>query len=369
MNLKSYGSILGATISAMYPDRVKRAVLDGVADSHDYMAGGWITNLPDTDLLVAKLAEYCYEGGPKNCALHDTDGPAVITMNLQSAIHKLKNNPIGVPGNNTAGPQIVTYTDLKYLLREIVYHPLLYFPLTAKVLNEIIKGEGTTLAAWKANHRPKIDEHLSPECAKDGPFSPSCFTEPRGGDSSAAIKCSDGLSRLNQTKEEYRIYADTVMGQSQLIGAGWAQIQLPCTAWHARPHWRYDGDFRNKTAHPILFASTTIDPVTPLRNAFIMAAGFEGAGVLHLDSEGHCTYATPSICTGKAIREYFQSGKLPGRMGGLKDFDEWSGYGALCEANRVPFDGYTKGEMPDLPEGETDEELWKALVSLNQNWP
>lgn len=35
ISAKSYGSILGATLAAMYPDRIKRAVLDGVADSHD----------------------------------------------------------------------------------------------------------------------------------------------------------------------------------------------------------------------------------------------------------------------------------------------------------------------------------------------
>jgi pimeloyl-ACP methyl ester carboxylesterase len=30
----SYGSILGATLSTMYPERIYRTVLDGVADSH-----------------------------------------------------------------------------------------------------------------------------------------------------------------------------------------------------------------------------------------------------------------------------------------------------------------------------------------------
>ena len=37
------------------------------------------------------------------------------------------------------------------------------------------------------------------------------------------------------------------------------------------------GDFHNKTANLILFASTSIDPVTPLANAFLMAKGFEGS--------------------------------------------------------------------------------------------
>ena len=333
------------------------------------MAGGWTTNLQDTDLLFAKLAEYCYEGGPENCAIYDKDGPAVIVASFQSIVTSFRNNPIAIPGNETAGPQVVTYNDLKLLFREIVYHPLLYFPLTAQVLHELSIGSGTSLAAWKADQQPSLGKPLSPQCQKDGPYSPSCFSNQRFWDATAGIACSDGLSRQDQTKDEYRAYANQVMAQSNLIGASWAEIQMPCTAWHARPQWRYDGDFRNKTAHPILFAGNTIDPVTPLRNAFTMAAGFEGAGVLHLDAEGHCTYASPSMCAGRAIREYFQSGKLPGRLGGLEDLDEWSGYGALCEQDRLPFDGYKKGEVPPLPEGETDEDLWKALVHLNQHWP
>ena len=97
-----------------------------------------------------------------------------------------------------------------------------------------------------------------------------------------------------------------------------------------------------------------------------MARGFEGAGVLQQNSEGHCTYASPSMCTGRALREYFQSGRLPGSKGGLED---WDGYGALCEPDRLPFDGYEEGTIPELPKGETDRKLWEALVSLNQVWP
>ena len=350
----------------MFPDRIKRVVLDGVADSHDYMAGGWSTNLRDTDLLFAKLAEYCFEGGPEDCALYDKDGPAFILANVQKTVSNFKANPISIPGNSTSGPQVVTLNDLMRLFRDIVYNPLLEFPMTAQVLDELSRGEGTTLAARKVDQQPKLSEVLSKQCIKDGPYSPSCFSSTRTWDATYGIACSDGLSRLNQTKEEYREYADSIIAQSRLIGASWASIQLPCTAWHTRPHWRYDGNFHNKTAHPILFAGNTIDPVTPLYNALLMAKGFEGAGVLHQDAEGHCTYASPSMCSGRALREYFQSGSLPGKQGGL---DDWEGYGKLCEPDRLPFDGYKKGKVPALPQGETDEELWEALVGLNQVWP
>lgn len=358
----------------MFPDRIQRAVLDGVADSHDYMAAGWSTNLRDTDILFAKLAEYCHEGGAENCALYDEDGPAVIAGKLQKAFAVLKHNPISIPGNSTTGPEIVTFNDLKRYIREIVYHPLRELPITAQILHELLEGHAPTLAKWKTEQRPALGEPLSDKCFRDGPYSASCHTSTGKSfiqwEATYGIACTDGSSRLGETKEEFKEYADKIMAQSALMGAAWAQIMLPCTSWHARPHWRYEGNFDNKTAHPILFAGNTFDPVTPLHNAFLMAKGFEGAGILHQDSEGHCTYASPSMCTGRALREYFQSGTLPGKEGGLQGgLEDWGGYGALCEPDRLPFDGYGPGSKPPLPEGETDQDLWDALVGLNQVWP
>ncbi|KAI7488884.1 hypothetical protein KC351_g1670 [Hortaea werneckii] len=280
-------------------------------------------------------------------------------------------DPISVPGTELHGPVVITHNDLKRLFRSVVYWPLRDLPFLAQVLHDLSDRNGTSLALWLHEQRPNIGEPLSEACVQDGPYSPACFP---GGDSegaSAGIACSDGPGdRLNQTKKEYREYATNLMSQSRLMGESWATIQLPCTAWHARPHWRYEGNFHNRTAHPILFAGNTIDPVTPLQNVFKMASGFEGAGVLQQDSEGHCTYSGLSMCSMKAIRHYFQTGDLPGNVGGLRDWDGWEGMGALCGTDRRPFDGYSgDSEIPELPDGETDQALWHAMVELNRLTP
>jgi len=299
----SYGTILGATLSAMFPDRINRVVLDGVADSFDYMAGGWATNLKDTDLTFVKFAEYCFEGGRENCAVWHEDGPAVILGNMQKTITEFQKSPISVPAERCSSPTAVTYNDLKLFIRDIVYWPTRNFPRTAQMLYDLSQGNGSSLAAYKRTMRPSLSNPLSERCLQDGPYSPSCFPSAAGTSVGSGIACSDAPGdRLNQTKEEYRVYADKIIAQSFLIGESWASIPLPCTAWHARPHWRYEGDFVSKTASPILFAGNTIDPVTPLANAFTMANGFKGAGVLHQDSEGHYTYSGVSLCSMKAIR-------------------------------------------------------------------
>lgn len=371
----SYGTVLGATLSAMFPDRIKRAVLDGVADAQDYMAGVWSTNLRDTDLIFARLAEYCYEGGQPNCPMWHEDGPAAIAENVKNTIANFRHNPISIPGNFVDGPAVVTYNDLKRLIRDIVYKPLVEFPLTTQVLHELSERNGSTLARWVKQQRPNLGVTLSEDCGKQGPYSPACMYSEGATtfswDATAGIACSDGPGdRLSQSKEEYYEYARQIIAQSSLIGDNWATIQLPCTAWHARPNWRYEGNFRNKTAHPILFVGNTIDPVTPLFNAFKMAERYRDAGVLHLNGEGHCMYSGISLCGGRAVREYFQSGSLPGKKGGLEDLDDFNGYGALCEVDRKPLDGYrSDGPVPELPEGEKDNHLWNAIIGLNRAWP
>ena len=56
------------------------------------------------------------------------------------------------------------------------------------------------------------------------------------------------------------------------------------------------------------------------------------------------------------MRTYFQTGELP-----KED--------TVCMPNRVPLDGYSEEMDPPLPEGETDEELWKAIVGVDYPIP
>ncbi|KAG8741902.1 hypothetical protein FRC11_014583 [Ceratobasidium sp. 423] len=78
--------------------------------------------------------------------------------------------------------------------------------------------------------------------------------------------------------------------------------------------------------------------------------GNESAALLVQEGFGHCTIAHPSLCTAKAIREYFLRGKVPAP-------------GTLCK----PEPGYL------FPGNETksvsalsveDQKLWDALKGL-----
>ena len=66
----------------------------------------------------------------------------------------------------------------------------------------------------------------------------------------------------------------------------------------------------------------------------------------------------------EAIRDYFQTGRLPGVVGGVQG---WGGVGKFCPVDRKIFDGYKiTGPVPPLPTGKTDRVLWEALIGLQR---
>ncbi|MCJ1304552.1 hypothetical protein MMC08_007365 [Hypocenomyce scalaris] len=319
----SYGSILGATFAAMQPHRVKRVVVDGVADAPDYYRGDWLKNLQDTDIILDRFCEYCYRGGPERCALYTGTSPQAIKVHYKNVVASIKTEPVAVPASSTRGPEIITWSDVKLMVREAIYRPMERFEQMAELLADLSHRNGSAFADYKQQGRNRVV--VSPKCREAGLYSIECQGDGISAENgNPGILCTDGESLENMTQEAYRTYWRVLQGQSELIGDSWAQIRLACIGWNIRPKWRFGGPIASNTAHPLLFIGNTWDPVTPLRNAHNMARGFNGSVVLQQDSEGHCSYAFPSLCTAKTVRRYFQTGELPKP-------------GTVCDPDRRPF--------------------------------
>jgi len=325
-------------------------------DSHNYMKTPFVTtSLQDTDLLLVKLVDYCYQAGAERCLVYHADGPAVILSEITKITSSLQSDPIGVAPSSTSAADTITSSDLSHAILQLLYTPLRDFSRLATLLAELRDRNTTTALAIKTSDRYNVAAGLPPHCNASTAYSRLCFPNGDAGISTttAGILCGDAPSVLNTTKAEFKAFLASLKSTSRAIGSAWSFLALPCTAWHARGRNRYTGDFQAATANPILIINTVIDPVTPLHNAFRMAEDFPGSVVLTQDSEGHCSYSTPSMCTARAVRKYFQTGELPKK-------------GTVCAVDRVPFDGFWDEEKPALPEGETDEAMWRALVAITK---
>jgi len=279
-----------------------------------------------------------------------------IRQRFDTIIASVKKEPLGVSASKTRGPALIKYSDLKQLIRGVMYAPYARARLLSDVMHGIESGNGTLYAdkVMVFNDPP----HLTAECREKGPFSNECNPAPEGGfaaDVSSSILCSDAQDQRHLSKEEFVDYWHTLQSQSATMGDGWAEIRMSCVFWNVTARNKFNGQIGGKTAFPILFIGNTYDPVTPLRNAFVMSNKFEGSSVLHQESEGHCSAAGPSMCSAKIIRAYFQTGALPKK-------------GTMCAQDESPF-ARTQEIAQRKQSGSEDELLLEALRGIVRSTP
>ncbi|KAH8705956.1 TAP-like protein-domain-containing protein, partial [Talaromyces proteolyticus] len=328
----SYGTLLGATFAAMHPDRVGRMILDGVVDPADHYSGRWLTQLQDSDQIVSKFCEYCFQAGPEKCPIYTGSSPADVEARFTSILYHLKENPIAVSplrSDGISSPEMVTYNDVHLRLLSGLYFPFTmaenFFSLllalesrnsSSRDLVTMVSGKQALLTPSGCQQNDEESSELNvPYVSGVGAFQ--------------AISCMDIGGPLNLTRQDFRDYLAELLGQSQWIGPSWARNKLACEGFTVTPVWKPALKFETQewanTSHPLLIIGNSHDTVTPLRNARRVSRElFPGSAVLHQDSEGHCSHSSPSLCTARAIREYFQTGLVPEE-------------GTVCEPEMKPF--------------------------------
>ncbi|KAF9266687.1 hypothetical protein L218DRAFT_996260 [Marasmius fiardii PR-910] len=292
----SYGTVLGSTFAAMFPDKVHRLVIDGVVDvSDDYYTTEWTSNLRDTDKVLQWFFKDCLEAGPEHCAFHE---PSIEAMNkkLKDLYSAIIESPISVRTNNSYG--LVDYYRLRSTIFMAFYSPYGAWPALARGLQDLVRdGNGTAL--FNILDSPRF------QCSCD----PLEHLFESVGDAQTAILCNDGdaiPSDLENAQEHYK----KLLKVSEW-GSLWAGIRMGCGAWPNIPKTQFRGPIAGNTSHPLLLIGNAADPVTPLWAAHKVSKGFPGSVVLSQESAGHCSIAAPSLCTALAVREYFLNGTLP----------------------------------------------------------
>ncbi|TGO09418.1 hypothetical protein BTUL_0166g00160 [Botrytis tulipae] len=349
----SYGTLLGTTFAAMYPGFVGRMVLDGVVDADRHYAGTWDGNLEDADAIINKFSEYCFEAGPERCALYSSRGSEYIHDLLDDIIASVTDAPIPVSISDVRGPEIITSSDVKGAVRLALYSPFEEFERLARIMYDISQGNGTLLADSKSTEYPW--QNLQPSCCSSDPYSPYCFSPPidYAEEVVGAISCSDGPDQTNMTATDFLEYWQRVRKESIYLGDRWAKNRMLCAFWKLRPKLTFPGPIEGSTSEPILFVSNTLDPVTSLANSGQnMSKRFNGSRLLQQDSEGHLFLSTPSICSARIVRQYFQTGALPE-------------VGTICPVYDRAFGLSGKGRSTAMKYG--DDILLKALRAIANN--
>ena len=336
----SYGTVLGQTFASMQPHRIYRHVLDGVVDAQDYTHVDWSGNLQDIDLITRNFTQECYDAGPDRCALYNAKGPDAIAQSIDLLFASLRAEPIMTA--TASGPAVVDADSVIDAVFNAWYSPTAAFRPTASLLASLIAGNGSAFAA-------RSSPSYAPFCS--GHSSPAKMAAEDRDSGLLTIHCTDGDDITDTTQADFKAYVKKLNRQSPTYGNLWSTVRLACTSYSVRAKWRFPGPYGSQTAHPILFASQTLDPVTPLRNAIGATALFPGSGVLDVDGMGHTTLAMPSVCGAKVIRKYFQTGEI--EDGGKK-----------CPVDRHGFDEEGAAKL-----NGSDGVLLKHLEKMAETWP
>lgn len=409
----SYGTVLGGTFAAMYPERVGRMVCDGEfyyvrrlacfegewlanvaaignVDYEEWYNGTYTNFLHDTDKVMEAFYTFCHSAGPDRCAFH-ASSPLAIKSRLDALLTKLRTQPILIPQDKQfpssdptepqpfGVPQLVTYSHIRRMLSTALYQPILRFPQIARVLSSLEAGDALPYHQYTLSDAtstpPRPSPPLSPpttceatsnETPPPPPLTPLIVKEESNPDASSSIMCSDALPFVS-TPHDFALYTQLLLNISEAAGAVQASFRLSCAGRTVRPVWEpFDHSlaFREvETAHPILFINNEFDNVTPLVSARKNARGFRGAKVLvQRGSWGHTSLAAPSLCMARVVRGYFSE---EGGMGEVKEGME------ECWGDEVPFgdgaeDGDGEGVEKRDGDGDWDEdkELRRAVWRL-----
>ncbi|KAL4869308.1 hypothetical protein BDV12DRAFT_196547 [Aspergillus spectabilis] len=282
----SYGTVLGATVAAMFPDRIERIILDAVANPHQFVNGYDVEVWADVDIAFSTFIQECLKV-PDRCGFSHRNSTADnIEKGIYNLLEDLRSEPL------VHGTTIIDRTLVRTFIRFSLYGPGNFKDLSV-ALDALLSPTNTTL--FKELHDVHMGDSIGSLVADESPF---------------AIQCGDKQAPQQTFEEMSEVFQD-LAAKSRLLGSSGIALAMPCANWRVPAKERYEGDFNVKTKHPLLVIGNTYDSATPFRSAQNVSAGFESSVLVENGGFGHGSHAHGSACTSRIIREYFTEGTLP----------------------------------------------------------
>lgn len=284
----SYGTRIGATYAALFPDNVGRFVLDGAVDP----------TLPGIDSAVAQTEgfERATRAYVEDCV---AQGDCPLGDDVDSAL-------AGIPA----------------LLAQIDAEPI---PLDGDVAGELTEGwamYGIVVAMYDQAAWPILTQAL--RSAQDGDGAMLMFMANLYADRSA-----DGTYNSNSMQA---FYAVQCLDRSNHEGSGLDDEEALRRYLEVSPTWGHhfatmdkstckewpvsiDGppltDYRAEGAAPIVVIGTTRDPATPYEQAVALADLLSSGVLISYDGDGHTAYGRSNECVDDAVDAYLTEGTVP----------------------------------------------------------
>ena len=276
----SYGTELGATYIALFPDRVGKFVLDGAVDPTLSSAQGTVNQVAGFDKAFRSYLKDCL--GNSDCPFTGTVEQAL--KKVGELLVKLETSQLPTQYDRDAGLTVALYGIIAALYAEQSW------PYLTQAFQEAFDGDGSTLLLLADFYNDK---------------------DPDGGylsnisEANVAINCAD--ERVGP--EEFASLREDVLTASSVFGKYFGYPELGCLGWpEGKSMIKLDYGVTLSTGP--LVVGTTGDPATPYQQAVSLAKKLSGATLLTFEGEGHTAYGS-SDCVNKYVEDYLLGGELP----------------------------------------------------------
>jgi pimeloyl-ACP methyl ester carboxylesterase len=289
----SYGTFLGSTYAALFPDRYRVLALDGPVDAERYMHDPVSYNAEQTaafEIAFARFTQACAAEQTACLRFGGADPYAAYDRLVAAA----DTTPIPAAGY-TSDPRPVTGDDIRAATLSLLYAKQLWGAL-ALALSQAANGDGSIF-------RLVVDQFVYGR-QDDGTFDPST-------DRLFAI----GAAEQQFPQGDLQVYLDRgVQSWASFphfsLGGGYSEISHGL--WPARDEDAFGGPFTIPASSPTpLVVATTYDPATPYPGGLGLVAQLGNARLLTMDGDGHIAYGGNSACVDRAMESYLIDGTLP----------------------------------------------------------
>ncbi|KAJ7059641.1 hypothetical protein C8F01DRAFT_1084781 [Mycena amicta] len=121
----SYGSVIGATFAAKFPDKVERLIIDGVVPLEAWYTANMTNTVQDADKALGIFVSACFAAGPSLCAFHNNATSAAdIASSLQTLLLSIQQTPVPAiiaPISGSLSYGVVDYTFVKNVILDTLY--------------------------------------------------------------------------------------------------------------------------------------------------------------------------------------------------------------------------------------------------------
>ncbi|HEY0187032.1 MAG TPA: alpha/beta hydrolase [Cellulomonas sp.] len=280
----SYGTQLGATYAALFPDTVGRMVLDGAVDptlSSQELALGQAVGFENA---LRAYVEDCQAGSDCPMTGSVDDGMAQIKALLDRA----RQSPLST-GTSRELTGALAFTGIAVTLYDETSWSYLTMGLSA-ALND---ADGSVLLALSDIYYDRDS---------DGTYSTNST------EAFWAIGCAD--DRGTTDVDQMRTDAAEIEAAAPTVGYFFGYGGTICAQWPVAEAGGLD-DYSAEGAAPIVVIGTTNDPATPYEWAESLAQTLSSGTLLTYEGEGHTAYGRSNSCILDAVDDYLIDGTVP----------------------------------------------------------